>query len=926
MPPVSSLIEVIEKAASTERGITFIISAAQSTFLSYAELHRRAGMALHALQNKGLKEGNELVMQIDIAEHFLVIFWACLMGKIIPVPLAIGTQDEHSKKLLLVWERLNNPWLVTDQVITASPVPGKAMYASELLAICSVATEVKIVADDTGYIQFSSGSTGHPKGVLLTHGNLVANITDIIKRSGTGANDRSLSWLPLTHDMGLICFHLSSMIAGIDQYLINTNLFIKRPLLWLDKASEYRVTQLYSPNFGFQYLLSAVDNASTPPSWNLASIRIIYNGAEPISRQISFRFLERMKEHGLHACAMFPGYGLAEACVAVTLPDFGDPLLFIGIDRKKMQIGDAVREIADKPGKSVIYFAKVGYPLSSTKLRICDENDQVLSAGHIGHIQICGDNVTSGYYNDPAATDKVIASGGWLRTGDIGFLSDKYLVVTGRAKNIIIINGQNYYPHDIEQCAHLVPPIKPGGVIACGADNAEKGTQELIVFVQYRRSINEFSKLLQSLREKILTGAGVYPDKIITVKSIPKTTSGKLQHHKLLQEYYKGTYDEQIKELYSLQTNPANHNNSRSLTENVLAIVHSLFSDKNIDIDTDFFDAGLSSIRANQFAVHIQKVGYPVTARDIYSHSSITRLIRFLDELKPSTYKPVNKAPLSIDYPLSYGQKRLWLLEQLEPGNCAAHLQFVKVLNGAIHPSIFSSSILELLNRHESLRTVFADREGVPMQRVVEVGEDFPGISYHDLRMDADPMLSAYGLSLESASTPFDLSAGPLLRVSLLRTGEEEYYFIFTIHHLICDGWSIDIISKELRALYGAFSRGESSTLPALRLQYRDYISWYYERIGEERLSSSRAWWLSQLSGDVPQLQMPLSYNRTAVRSLRGHILEYELDESLAASLRQLSRSSGVTLFTTLLGIVSVVLNRYSEAGGDDHQHGFSRP
>jgi surfactin family lipopeptide synthetase A len=338
-----------------------------------------------------------------------------------------------------------------------------------------------------------------------------------------------------------------------------------------------------------------------------------------------------------------------------------------------------------------------------------------------------------------------------------------------------------------------------------------------------------------------------------------------------------------------------------------------------IGLQDNFFALGGHSLKAVQVLSRLYKrASVKLELRDLFANPTLGELSGQVREASRGVYEPIPKALPQKYYPLSHAQKRLWVLEQFYQGKSPFALSWLCRINDKkeiFHLQSFELSVRELVNRHESLRTVFVEVEGEPLQRVVDLGEDFFGMSYHDLRMDADPMLSAYGLSLESASTPFDLSAGPLLRVSLLRTGEEAYYFIFTIHHLICDGWSIDIISKELRALYRAFSRGESSPLPAPGLQYRDYINWYYEQLGEERLSSSRAWWLSRLSGELPQLQLPLSYNRAGVRSLRGHSLEYELDESLAASLRQLSRSSGVTLFTTLLGIVSVVLNRYSGQG-----------
>ncbi|MBO9600630.1 MAG: AMP-binding protein, partial [Cohnella sp.] len=454
MKRLANLPEVLERASNSDKGIVFIHKKSESR-LSYAELRERS-MALAAhMRSHGIRARDEVVLRLEDPQAFAIAFWACLIGGFIPVPLAAGGSEENQAKLRHVWGLLNRPWLVADsnagtEAMDDEPTSERTLGWDRLQAAFvsgetheSAALPWQAGGDDIAFLQFSSGSTGEPKGVVLSHANLLSNMEAIVTCSGTTENDSSLSWMPLTHDMGLIGFHLAPMFAGMDQYLMQPSQFMLDPMLWLAKASEHRITSIASPNFGYKHFLSCFKPAEAE-GWDLGCVRLIFNGAEPISAEWAERFVRELAPYGLDPAAMFPVYGLAEATLAVTFPPPDERLIPVRLEAGTLGIGQSPR-IAGEADEGAVVFVDVGCPVAGCEVRIADDTDGQMPEGEIGHIVIRGASVTRGYYNNPEASEKAHTADGWLRTGDVGFVRGGRLVITGRHKDIIFVRGMNVY-------------------------------------------------------------------------------------------------------------------------------------------------------------------------------------------------------------------------------------------------------------------------------------------------------------------------------------------------------------------------------------------------------------------------------------------------------------------------------------------------
>ncbi|MBC7982339.1 MAG: non-ribosomal peptide synthetase [Candidatus Obscuribacterales bacterium] len=632
-----------------ERSIVYLNGEHERSEVSFIELERRALAILFRLQQLGAQPGDKLIIFVNDNEHFIEGFWGGVIGGIVPVPVALGISDEHRHKLLRIARKLGAPFLYTDaktfERLRAFSIEAKEqdifdrLHARTLLTDeQSTATQLgrphTAVSDDPLFIQFSSGSTSEPKGVVLTHRNVLANCRGAILGTKFNQHDVGLSWMPLTHDMGLVGMHFMMMAAGVHQYFMPTDLFIRRPRLWMEFASRIRATITTSPNFGLSHFLKALGDRAVS-DWDLSSLRLIFNGAEPISRQLCDEFVDRLAPAKLNRTAMFPVYGLAEASLAVSFPKLGSQYHSLTLDRHRLNVGEQV--VAALPGaRDAAEFVAVGNAISFCEVRLTDDHDKLVADGCVGHLHIRGDNVTRGYFDAPEVNAQLITGDGWLRTGDLGLHANGELYITGRAKDIIFINGQNYYPHDLEAIAVRAPGLELNKVVVAGVSTQHSATDEVTAFVLHRGSVRDFQATAKAVAALINEQAGLEVAHVVPVKRIPKTTSGKLQRHLLVQSYLDGEFEAEMRELAALNTvvsnAPENSTAKGSVAQRLQAICDEVLADRSIGLSDNLFDVGVSSLKL--VAIH-EKIdqAFPglVDLTEIFDHPTIAELAARLE-------------------------------------------------------------------------------------------------------------------------------------------------------------------------------------------------------------------------------------------------------------------------------------------------------
>jgi len=644
----NTLTDLLADARDKDREICFIDGESDENVVTFGDLWVRALALLGALQARGMQSGDELVIFNKSNESFVVAFWAAVLGGMVPVPVAVGISDEHRLKLFRILSQLKSATLFTEEELLTRLL--EFSNKRELDDVTKILTTKTILisdvesnnsgeiyassADDIGFIQYSSGSTSDPKGVVLSHRNVCTNIRAIVEACQWTKDDQSLSWMPLTHDMGLIGYHLSVLGAGMNHAIMDTNVFVRRPLLWMAKANELRATQLCSPNFGYKHFLKLFQRKGMP-DLDLSCVKLILNGAEPISWDLCEEFLNALESHGLSRTAMFPVYGLAEATVGVSIPAPGSEYSRITVDRHSLRVGDSSVPVPLDDANAVS-FVRVGNAVRDVSIRITDDVDQVLGAGVVGNIQLLGGSVTERVYGDESATADLFTADGWLRTGDCGLFVEDQLVITGRQKDIIIVNGQNYYPHDIEEIIARLDGLDLNKVVVAGATPKGGQTEELLAFILYRRATDGFLPMVEKVRDLIGEQTGLEVDQVIPVSRIPKTTSGKVQRIKLLQAYLDGEFDEVLEQLHPTDivadADAGSVDEDPLLTE-LVHICREFAKERKVGADDNLFEIGISSLTLIEIVLAIdERHSGKLDISDLFDHPTLREIAAFMKE------------------------------------------------------------------------------------------------------------------------------------------------------------------------------------------------------------------------------------------------------------------------------------------------------
>lgn len=657
-PAYATLVDVILERAGSARCINIVKGQDQHEPIAYCDMLVRAKQRLTQLHSCGLSAGSQLIIQTTDNAAFLEAFWACLLGGIVAVPVSGGNSAEHRLKLFRIAKKLDQPGLFTDQdnhvrlshfADTNNLHDDWAKLSAGYINASCYAPEGGMPSlhqpspEDVAFIQFSSGSTSTPKGVVLSHQNLMVNTQAIISGCDMSQLDHLFSWMPLTHDMGLIGFHLTPLVRDADQSLMPTDVFVRRPALWLTEAAKLGATILCSPNFGYQHVLKSF-KPEKYTSLDLSSVRLVFNGAEPISLPLCERFMHAMAAFKLSADAMCPVYGLAEASLAVTFPPMNNRFQSLTVDRRKLGLGQAIEIVDEHQSDTGLGLVCVGKPVQNVSVRIRNESGHALNDNVVGLICIQGDSVTEGYYQESALNSEIISADGWLNTGDLGFLHEGGLYITGREKDILFVNGQNVYPHDLEEIILQTGLVERGKLAISSRRLSSSAEEQLVVFILHRGEAAEILDTGRSITKILSESAGVPVHSLVPVNRIPKTTSGKVQRYLLVAALDAGeftpleqlaapslvhTEDEQPPATNAPLTAAACEPDTTNM---LLAMCNAEVEGIEVGISDNLFELGISSLTLAQIHAAIEdKWPNQVDITDLFDYPTVAELAIFLD-------------------------------------------------------------------------------------------------------------------------------------------------------------------------------------------------------------------------------------------------------------------------------------------------------
>lgn len=518
--------------------------------ISYGHLLKTAQRVAYSLRERGLKEGETVAIMLPTTPGFFYSFYGILLAGAIPVPIyppfRMHMLEAYAKTEARILRNAEVRMLITfEQAEKLSrllqgfvPSLKEVTTVDQLLQSKEISIVTQAKKEDPAFIQYTSGSTSDPKGVLLSHNNLLSNIRAYGKAVDVRPDDVVVSWLPLYHDFGLIGSWLGSLYHGVPLILMTPFSFLSHPERWLWAIHYHRGTISCAPNFAYELCVRKVDPARIE-GLDLSSWRIAANGAEKVYPRTLDAFSEKFAAYGFKKTTLMPVYGLAESTVGLTIPPVGRGYLIDRIDRKSFEED---RQAIPSTSKQALEFVSSGGPIENHEIRIVDEEDNVLPERHIGTLQFRGPSNMQGYYNNKRAT-RAAFHDGWIDSGDLAYEAEGEIYITGRRKDLIIKAGRNLYPVEIEELVGHVPGVRQGCVAAFGVTNPEDGTEELVIVAETKeRSKAALAKITSDITEAVTSALDITPDviKLTSPKSVPKTSSGKLQRAACKAMYQEG--------------------------------------------------------------------------------------------------------------------------------------------------------------------------------------------------------------------------------------------------------------------------------------------------------------------------------------------------------------------------------------------------
>ena len=897
--------------------------------LTYAGLDREARRVAARLRAEGLA-GERALLLFPPGLAFVAAYFGCLYAGVVAVPVYPPRSNRNLDRVqAIVADADARAVLATDDVVAS--LAQHAAAAPQLAALrwipCGLSdaaddapwTDAGVAPEDVAFLQYTSGSTSTPKGVRVTHANLLAN--ERMMRDAFGHREGLVvaGWLPVYHDMGLIGNVLHPLFMGGTCVLMSPAAFLQRPARWLEAVSRYGAETSGGPNFAYDLCAERVSDEEKA-ALDLRSWRVAFCGAEPVRAPTLERFAAAFADCGFRRDAFYPCYGLAEATLFVSggRPDAGPVVRDFRPDA--LERDRAVVASGDDAATALV---GCGFPWREGRVEIVHPTTRVrLAPGEVGEIWAAGPHIAGGYWNRPEVTEETFGArladgeGPFMRTGDLGFVDGGDLFVTGRAKDLIILRGRNLYPQDIEAVAGGAhPALQLGGGAAFSVD--VDGEERLVLVHEVRRTALrglDGEAVARRIREEVAATfeAGVHDVVLIGPATLAKTSSGKVQRQATRKSYLAGSLSTVGGETKA-ETPPAPSAEAAPPASPLEAFLRDeaarvlRVAPAAVRPELALTALGLDSVGAARLAARIEEaMGVPVDPVSLLEPRPFAEVAAELASFTPRQAEAdASASPEGEDpFPLSPGQRALWFLHRMAPESAAYNLAVAVRVRGPLDAGRVSAAFGEVVQRHSALRTLLDADE--PVQRVLPRAE--PAFEAVDAAAWDDAELRAR-LDAE-ARRPFRFGEGPPVRAQLYRRGADDHVLLLAAHHAVADFRSLEIVFDEwFRACAG-------DALAAAGAQHPRFIRWQEELLAGPEGERLRTRLVERLGGAPTVLALPTDHPRSPVRGHRGGAHAFALEPALAARLGELARAEGVTPYVLLLAAFQVLLHRWS--GQDD--------
>lgn len=1003
--PVTDFVALLQLRAAQKAEATAYTFLADGEIdrpscLTFAELDRRARTIAARLQVMA-ESGRRALLLYPPGLNYIEAFFGCLYAGIVAIP-AYPPSCQHLARLMAVIADAAPTILMTTAervakfrndlaectVRTASDAGARGAPYSWLATDTLASEEAErwqpsaLTPDDLAFLQYTSGSTGDPKGVMVSHGNLLTNQAAIKQRFGYTDTSTMVGWLPLYHDMGLIGTILQPLYLGSSAILMSPMAFLTKPVRWLKAISVCRAATSGGPNFAYDLCISKI-SAKQKRDLDLSSWTLAFNGAEPVRAATMERFAQAFADSGFRRESFFPCYGLAEATLFVT----GTKLQAVA---SVLPPGGGA-ELQAKPngeGRPV----NCGFTAAGHEVCIVHPESRCpCREGEVGEVWVSGPSVAQGYWNRPEESNRTFRArlncpfsvegegekGGlhgnsspYLRTGDLGFVIDGQLHITGRIKDLIIIRGRNYYPQDIEQTlTDHMEGLRPGSCAAFGV--IREGEESVVVVAEVTRNTfrqKAFEPIIEAMRQILAEVWELAAIDLVLAPpgAVPKTSSGKLRRSACKHAYengdlpvlarageqvhslgrasseettretgqpdraqYEALSQKSAPEFQLLQAalNAVPHGQRGPLMTRFIRTKASRLlgvEDTALASDLPLRSLGLDSLKLVEIKYAVdQLLGVESPLSLFLSDRALVEVAEVLGSdtaaqgLEPNgvgcAMRTVATSPASLEgRGLSATQRSMWAMQQLEPSSIIYNLHLALSIEGAVDQERLRQTFNLLAERQDMLRTIYRAGGKSVVQQVLPLSELPPYFTSIDASTWSEAELQSH--LAQQVREPFDLSSGPLFRVTLYhheaKASAPRHTLLLCAHHIAVDLWSVLILVSEVQAIYATLAHSRQLALERPVVEYTAFVAWQQHYLKGPASEKDWNYWRQHLAGEIPILALPADRPRPTRQEYCGASIALTLNWDATGRLKYLAQQQGVTLFTLLLAAYKVLLHR----------------